>query len=250
MRFPLVLLLLLAARLAIAQEPAVKPSTPAPEPRLQRQTPSAGLIAVIGYNDAVNERDVLTQAVPELLRFIRESTELTAPLTWARMPLYDARVPQAVMLYLTGADAQMRLDEVERRALGDFLRGGGLVFAEDLMGGNGTPFVGQLKALVRDPLVLGSQGTQWQPIPNDHPLYSCFFDMPGGPPLTGAAGERFTRGLEGLEYHGRLAVIYSNLGLSYHWWTDAAGRESSLRLGTNLLVQALSNRRAGIPLRR
>lgn len=253
-------LLLLAVQWASAEVPAEKTTLPAPEPRMQRQEPGPATIAVIAYGGAVNERDILTQAVPELLRFIGESTDLATPLTWARMPLDDPRVPQALMLYLTGQDGQMRLDEVERKALGDFIRGGGLVFAEEVVptgsggvglgngGLEGTPFDRQLKALIRDPLVLGSQSPPWQRIPNNHPLYSCYFDMPGGPPLSGAnAGN--VRYLEGLEHRGRLAVIFSDLNFSSYWaTTDAEGRDSSMRLGTNVVVLALTYRLAGRPL--
>jgi hypothetical protein len=217
-------------------------------------------VAVIAYNGAVNERDILTQAVPQLLRFIQNSTDLTAPLTWARMPLYDPRVADAVMLYLTGCDGQMRLDEAERRSLGDFIRGGGLVYTEEVYasvsgqtplaasGIAGTPFDRQIKALLRDPLVLGSQGELWQRLAKKHPLYSAYFNLPDGPPLVGV-GNGNARALEGLEYRGRLAVIFSDLNLSYYWATaDAEGRDSSMRLGTNAVVLGLTYRMAGLPL--
>jgi hypothetical protein len=55
--------------------------------------------------------------------------------------------------------------------------------------------------------------------------------------------------LEGLELRGRLAVIFSDLNISYFWGNlYADGRDRSLQFGSNLIVFALTQKYAGRPL--
>jgi len=81
-----------------------------------------------------------------------------------------------------------------------------------------------------------------RPIPNDHPLYHCFFDF-NGPP-TGKTGEsaakRFMgkRYLEGIWIGDRLAAIYSDYGYGYRWITpEESGPQ--VKFGVNIAVYVL-----------
>lgn len=52
--------------------------------------------------------------------------------------------------------------------------------------------------------------------------------------------------LEMLELDGRIVAIFSDLNISYAWASpEASGRYRALQFGTNLLVFALAERRAG-----
>lgn len=145
--------------------------------------------------------------------------------------------------------------------LGQFLQGGGLLFAEDVWprslgrfrfgeaGKPGTPFDRQFKALMKDPDVLGSTGMRWRRVPHDHALYASFFTLSDGPP-PGAAQAGTETDLEMLEYRGRVGVIFSDLNLTYLWGDPLAqGREPSLQFGVNLLVFAMTRQQAGPALR-
>lgn len=244
---------------ALAQDE--RPSVPIPQPERQRVMPlrSRPLTVVqVSYEKAVQERDFLTQAVPELVLFTRLALELEAPLLSQTLPLDDRRIADALMLYMTGFDCVMLMSDSEKKGLSKYLQSGGLLFAEDILplgrnirasaGVAGTPFDRQFKALIKDPMVLGNQGAHWRKLPDSDPLYSAFFDFPDGPPLSGTSrGNVFT--LEAIELRGRVAVIFSDLNISWFWGnTDAEGRKRSLQFGTNLVVCALAQKFANRPL--
>ena len=255
------LLILLLAIPALAQDE--RPPLAVPEPERQRSTPtgSTSTIVQVEYNDAVKDRDYLSSALEELVRFTRAETDLEVSLDWRNLTLHDRSIMDALMLYMTGCDGEMRITQPEKKNLAQYLQNGGLLFAEDILplGANlrrsrggagiaGTAFDQQFKALLKDPQVLGSAGGHWRKLPKNDPLYSAYFDFSDGPPLSGIRqGNVFA--LEAIEIRGRTAVIFSDLNISWFWASrDAEGRNSSLQFGTNLVVFALVQKHAGRPL--
>ncbi len=253
------LLTLLLATPALAQNE--RPPVSIPQPKHQRVTPAPGTplaIVQVSYKYAVKERDYLSQAVQELVSFTRISTQLEVPLYLRTLTLDDPRIADALMLYMTGFDCVMQISDREKKGLAQYLRRGGLLFAEDILpldanrrgeaGVAGTPFDRQFKALLKAPQVLGNDGARWRKLPKSDPLYSTYFDFPDGPPLSGTdRGNVFA--LEAIELKGRVAVIFSDLNISWFWGNlDAEGRNRSLQFGTNLLVYALAQKYAGRPL--
>ena len=253
------LLILLLVTPAFAQDE--RPPISIPQPERQLATPASGrplTIVQVNYHKAVKERDYLSLAVQELVTFTRIATQLEAPLHSRVLTLDDPSITDALMLYMTGFDCVMQISDREKKGLAHYLRRGGLLFAEDILpleenvrgdaGVAGTPFDRQFKALLKDPQVLGSAGTRWRKLPKNDPLYSVYFDFPDGPPLSGTnRGNVFA--LEAIELKGRIAVIFSDLNISWFWGNrDAEGRNRSLQFGTNLLIYALAQKHAGRPL--
>ena len=253
------LLTLLLGTPAFAQDERPPISIPQPERRLA--TPASGnplTIVQVSYKNAIKERDYLSLAVQELMSFTRISTQLEVPLHSRTLTLDDPHIADALMLYMTGFDCVMLMNEREKKGLARYLRRGGLLFAEDILpldtnlrgdaGVTGTPFDRQFKALLKDPQVLGNDGARWRKLPKSDPLYSAYFDFSDGPPLSGTSrGNVFA--LEAIELKGRIAVIFSDLNISWFWGSrDAEGRDRSLQFGTNLLVYALTQKYAGRPL--
>ena len=197
-------------------------------------------------------------AAHELVQFTKVAAKLEVKLNWREESLDNRRIMDALMLYMTGYDSVMRINDMEKENLAEYLKKGGLLFADDILpleadtrqraGIIGTPFDRQFKALIKDPLVLGTEGARWRKLPKTHPLYSAYFDFPDGPPLSGARqGNVFA--LEGIELRGRLAVVFSDLNISHFWGTlDADGRDRSIQFGSNLIVFALTQKYAGRPL--
>lgn len=252
-------LILLLATPALAQDE--RPPVSIPQPERHRVTPVPGTpltIVHVNYKEAIKERDYLSQAVQELVTFTRISTQLKVPLHSRFLTLDDPRIADALMLYMTGFDCILRIDESEKQGLAHYLHSGGLLFAEDILplevsfrrsgGVAGTPFDQQFKALLKDPQVLGIDGRRWRKLPKNDPLYSTYFDFPDGPPLSGTnRGNVFA--LEAIELKGRIAVIFSDLNISWFWGNrDAEGRNRSLQFGANLLIYALAQKYAGQPL--
>jgi hypothetical protein len=251
----LAILLLLAV--AVLAQPGEKPRISIPEPT--RERPSENLsgfaITVVKYRTSLKNSDSFSQAIPELIAYFRQTTEIETPIHSNELFLHSERIFRSPLLYMTGNNAVLQIGEKEKENLGNYLKDGGLLYAEDIRqsgpdatlngqsaGLAGTPFDRQFKALMRDPLVLGNQGKRWGKIPHNHPLYSSYFSFPDGPPIGGARnGNVFD--LEMLQLRGRPAVIFSDLNISWYWgdpMADSRGR--GLQFGCNLIVYAMTQR--------
>jgi hypothetical protein len=108
--------------------------------------------------------------------------------------------------------------------------------------------------MLRDSL---GNDAKFQPIPNDHPLYHCFFDFDG--PVQGsevdmtststvgdqgslARGQSMAKQvlyLEGIWLENRLVAVYSDKGYGMKW-KDMTYNEPQLKIGVNMVVFALT----------
>ena len=233
-----------------------RPDVAVPEP--QRKAASRTFVlSAVTYDMAVEGRDRFSNALEELVRFFIASTAVDAVLSWNVHDLNTRYAQQPLLLYMTGNEAAFTFGEYEKRNLGNYLKNGGLLYAEDVKpqrsrswgrpraGMPGTPFDRRFKALMKDALVLGETGAYWRKIPKDHALYTSYFDFADGPPL-GAVRNSQIDYLEMLEQRGRVVVIFSELNISMHWANlQAENRDKSLRLGANLIVFAMTQQIGG-----
>ena len=210
-------------------------------------------MTVIDYDLADKSADRFPTAVEELMRYIRDHSRVNARIEGTTLRLSDPTVMKAPFIYLTGNSAVFQFTKTEKENLGEYLKNGGFLFAEEIRqadpengldgknaGVQGTLFDRQFKALMEDPEVLGSDGSKWQKIPKDHDLYYSFFDFEDGPPMGGAPGGNVFD-LEMLELRGRVAVVFSDLNISWYWGDpNADARERGLQFGVNLIVYALT----------
>ncbi|MEW6754964.1 MAG: DUF4159 domain-containing protein [Candidatus Latescibacterota bacterium] len=210
-------------------------------------------MTIIDYDVADKNKDRFPTAAEELMRYMRDNTQVKAQIEGTTLELSDPRIMNAPFLYMTGDDATLRISSTEKTNLGEYLRSGGFLFAEDIRhadatngldgkgaGTVGTPFDRQFKDLMRDPLVLGSDGDKWEKMPKSHPIYASFYDFPDGPPLGGAPGGNVFD-LEMLRLRGRVAVVFSDLNISYYWGDPLAdAKERGLQFGINLIIFALT----------
>ena len=234
-----------------------RPDVAVPEP--QRKAASRTFVlSAVTYDMAVEGRDRFSNALEELVRFFTASTAVDAVLSWNVHDLNTRYAQQPLLLYMTGNEAAFTFGEYEKRNLGNYLKSGGLLYAEDVepqrshwawgrpsAGMPGTPFDRQFKTLMKDALVLGKTGAYWRKIPKDHALYTSYFDFDDGPPR-GAVRNSQIDYLEMLEQRGRVVVIFSELNISMHWANPKAkNRDKSLRLGANLIVFAMTQQISG-----
>ena len=210
-------------------------------------------MTVVDYDIADKNRDRFPTAVEELMRYMRDHTKINARIEGTTLEFSDPRIMEAPMIYMTGNDAVLQISDTEKINLGDYLKNGGFLYAEEIRqsdaengldnkeaGVSGTPFDRQFKALMKDPQVLGSDGSKWQKVPKSHPLYYSFWDFPDGPPMGGAPGGNVFD-LEMLELRGRVAVVFSDLNVSWYWGDPLAdARERGLQFGVNLIVYSLT----------
>ncbi len=212
-------------------------------------------MTIVDYDVADKNRDRFPTAAEELMRYMRDHTKIKARIEGTTLEFSDPKILDAPFLYMTGHDAIFQISNTEKLNLGDYLKTGGFLYADDIRqsencddklntrspGVEGTPFDRQFKGLMKDPLVLGGDGSKWQKIPKNHALYESFWNFPDGPPMGGAPGGNVFD-LEMLELRGRIVVVFSDLNLSWYWGDTCADseRERGLQFGVNLIVYALT----------
>ena len=147
------------------------------------------------------------------------------------------------------------LTEIEAKNFGLYLRRGGFAVLD-----NGKPQdeFGAGEAALRKMLgdALGNDA-KFLPIPNDHPVYHCFFDFDEGPPqgsevkTSANSTGGYSTGinvvtmykqvlyLEGITIDDRLVAIYSDKGYAIKWAANV-NNEPQLKIGVNMVVFALT----------
>ena len=237
-----------------------RPATTIPEPT-RNSGAAVRTVVALSYLQALEGVDIRRAALPELVKYFNsEVGAVSAPVVSREDAIEDASLGDALMVCITGNEANLVVSVPAKKQLGEYLRNGGLIFGDDIRptlrrgfrrsraGTSGTPFDRQFKELIRDPNVLGAEGARWRPMPNTHPLYSSFFQFPDGPPLSGARGA-MVESLESLEVRGRVAVIFSDLNISVAWGDPMSSDQRRLQFGANLIVFAMTRQAAGARLR-
>ena len=87
---------------AAGGEASERPDIRIPEPVRQELQTGAYHVVAVRYHAAVPEHDVLMRAMPELIRYVRESTDISARIAFHYAPLYSDRVADALLLYMIG----------------------------------------------------------------------------------------------------------------------------------------------------
>ena len=185
--------------------------------------------AIIHLSDSINKHTKISSKVDQHL-FI-DSRELF----------------ETPFVYLCVTE-RFELTEIEEKNFGEYLRNGGFAVLD-----NGLPeeSLGPAEASLRWMLrcSLGNDAI-FMPIPNDHPLYHCFFDF-NVPPIGGEndpikVGSIALRTnnqepvyyLEGIWIKDRLVAIYCDKGYGRIWESDY-NNEPQLKMGVNMVVYAL-----------
>ncbi|MBI4532158.1 MAG: DUF4159 domain-containing protein [Candidatus Latescibacteria bacterium] len=220
------------------------------DPKDKRNIKGYFKMTVVRYNYMDFNQDRFPTAIDELMRYMRDHTKINAQIEGTMIELSDAKLFDAPFIYMTGSQAIISLSPVEIENLGNYLRSGGFLFAEDIahspadkpgetpVGGQlGTPFDRQFKDTIKK--ALGSDA-KWFKLPKSYDLFYSFYDFPSGPPIAAQNNNVFD--LEGIELRGRLAVVFSDLNVSWYWSkeSESAGRERGLQFGVNLIVYALT----------
>jgi hypothetical protein len=146
------------------------------------------------------------------------------------------------LLYLTG-HLPLRFTTQERRTLARFLDRGGMLFVDD----HNHDIDGMFHKTATEELqrVAGDL----KKIPNDHPIYSAYFDFPDGPPNTGHElngwGDNLLHPYLMAATRGdRIAVLYSNKDYSSEWNYHPDNKRffsvDNTRFGVNIVVYALT----------
>ena len=181
------------------------------------------------------------RAIPQLARAVNKYTMINAKVE-DRLPLDSRDLFKAPFVYIT-ANKGFNLTAQEVRNVGEYMRMGGFVFAE-----NGVPSLeygpaeASLRKMFRD--VLGKDA-RFQMLSYDHPIHHSFFDFDDGPPpggeiLSATGGSTIpSPHLEGIFLEGRLVAVYSDKAYGKIWQREFEN-EPQLKMGLNLVVFALT----------
>ena len=190
------------------------------------------------------------KAIPNLVDAVNAQTGITAKVD-AHLFIDSQELFRTPFIYITANEA-FELTDREKDNLGEYMRRGGFVFADNA---NSTvefsPAEASLRQIFR--ASLGPHQGQFRPIPNSHPLYHTFYDF-DGPPVGSELdvpsiaeqwgvnyrilGQQSYR-LEGVFLGNRLVALYSDKGY-VHKWAENHGNAPQLRFGINVVVFALT----------
>jgi hypothetical protein len=132
----------------------------------------------------------------------------------------------------------------ERTNLERWLRQGGFLFADDCNHDIDGLFARSFEAEMAR--IFGPSALV--KLPNDHPIYSAFFDFPDGPPntsleLNGWGDDLVHEYLKGIVLDGRLAVLYSNKDYGCEWDYDFRNKRflavDNTRFAVNIVLYAM-----------
>ncbi|MHB9030533.1 MAG: DUF4159 domain-containing protein [Candidatus Latescibacterota bacterium] len=197
--------------------------------------------------------DELKRSVINLVEAVNRYTNINAKVD-SHLFLDSRKIYETPFVYIT-TDQAFQLTDIEQKSFGDYLRNGGFAMID-----NGSPQYefgaaeASLRQMLRDSL---GNDAKFQPIPNDHPLYHCFFDFEGPPQgaennmvSTNTVGDQGSIArstvmagqvlyLEGVWLDERLVAVYSDKGYALKW-KDLSNNEPQLKIGVNFVVFALT----------
>jgi hypothetical protein len=171
-----------------------------------------------------------------LLRYVRAHTSITVEPVYEYVDLGTDNLFLYPMLFMTG-HGTVSLTEAELRNLRAYLTNGGFLYIDDDYGMDES-IRRELKRVFPDQAL--------RELPFSHPIYHCHFDFPKGLPKIHEHDNKPPEGLA-LFHDGKVCVFYTYETNPSDGWADPEvhndppeRRESALKMGTNIIVYALS----------
>ncbi len=175
-------------------------------------------------------------SLPNLLEFVRKHTNLDLPQHEETVEPGSDELHAFAFVHATG-HGRISFTPEEARNLREYLLGGGFLHVDDNYG---------LDESFREEIRKVFPGRKLVELPFSHPIYHCLFDFPGGLPKIHEHHGGPPHGY-GIVHEGRVVLFYSyNTDLGDGWESPSVHddpedvRQQALRMGTNLLVYALS----------
>jgi len=186
--------------------------------------------------------DVDIRMPSNILNSLVEYTTLRVDPAERVVPLSDPKMLEAPFCYLAGHKL-VQFTPAERKKFERYVRGGGFVFVDDCNHDIDGLFAKSFEAeLAR---MFGPKALK--KIPNNHPVYSSFFEF-DGPPNTGVElngwGDDLVHDyLRAIELDGRIVVLYSNKDYGCEWDYDFRNKRwlaiDNTRFAVNIIQYAL-----------
>jgi len=180
------------------------------------------------YNDPSSEIN--------LLKFVRSHTSILVEPTYEFVDLGTDNLFMYPVIFMTG-HGTVSFSDTELRNLRAYLEAGGFLYVDDDYG---------MDASVRKEIKRLFPEQDLKELPFSHPIYHSHFDFPNGLPKIHEHDDKAPQGL-GLFVNGKLSLFYTFETNPSDGWADPEvhhdspeRREASLRIGTNILVFALT----------
>ncbi len=178
-----------------------------------------------------------------LLHSIVEYTTIPVNTQEQIVALSDRNVFQAPFCYITG-HRLVQFTQQERDHFEAYVNRGGFVFADDCNHDIDGLFAKSFEAQMSD--IFGPEALV--KIPNDHEIYSNFFEFDGPPTtsqeLNGWGDDLVHDYLKAIIIDGRIGVLYSNKDYGCEWDYDFRNKRwykiDNTRFGINIVMYALT----------
>ena len=179
-----------------------------------------------------------------LLHSLAQYTTIALDTEENVIPLSSDEIFNAPFCYLSGHKL-VQFNAQERRNFQRYVENGGFVFADDCNHDIDGLFAKSFESQMAD--IFGVDALQ--KLPNDHELYSCFFEFENGPPATsvelnGWGDDIVHKYLKAISVNERIGVLYSNKDYGCEWDYDFRNkrwyRNDNTRFGVNIIVHALT----------
>lgn len=187
--------------------------------------------------------DVDQRMPSNLLNSLVEYTTLQVDTQENIIELASDEIFKCPFCYLSGHKL-VQFNTKERDNFEKYINNGGFVFVDDcnhdIDGLFAKSFERQMEAIF-GPSAL-------QKIPNDHAIYTIFFDFDDGPPTTsqelnGWGDDLVHDYLKAIEINGKIGVLYSNKDYGCEWDYDFRNKrfykKDNTRFGVNIVMYAL-----------
>ena len=159
--------------------------------------------------------------IAHLVRYV--GAEWKHPLSWQVVSPSDPveELLESPILYFNGHTAPFFTDD-EKKRLRDYIDQGGFLLAEACCGR--VQFDQGFRNLMRE--LLPDPEWKLQRLPDDHPIYSAYYNW---------TGPKF---LEGIDIHCRTAIVYIPQDLSCAWHQDRPEDLGAFKLAANICAYA------------
>lgn len=188
--------------------------------------------------------DVDQRMPSNLLHSLVEYTTLPVDTEEHIVPLSSDKVFRAPFTYISG-HRLVQFTATEAKNFENYVNRGGFVFADDCNHDIDGLFAKSFEAQMVE--LFGPDCLQ--KIPNDHPIYSSFFEFDGPPTtsqeLNGWGDDLVHDYLKAIEIDGRIAVLYSNKDYGCEWDYDFRNKRwykiDNTRFGVNIVMHSLTS---------
>ena len=206
--------------------------------RAQGRNPCPGLVIgrvhYSGGGDWYND----PSAIPNLATFIKKHTNVAIEEREKRLTMLDETLFSHPVLFLTG-HGRIKFGLKERERLRAYLLLGGFLYVDDDYGLDES-FRTVMKKVFPEKELLE--------LPFSHEIYHNHFTFAGGPPKIHKHDNQSPRGFGMFDDKGRLMLYYTFETSISDGWSDSGlngdaedVREKALRMGTNIIVYALTH---------